>query len=104
MATAKRTSRKTKTKQAIRITGQDASALSFVARHGVLPVSKSEELRQRISPKVARVVFKNAKGGLLTGVKTLEQLRKLSESNSALTPIRYRMTIPKKMAKAAGQV
>jgi hypothetical protein len=68
-------------KQPIRITGKDASILSFVARNGAPSAEHRSQVEEFLSPQVVKVVFSRSKAGNKTGQKTLTQLRKLAESN-----------------------
>lgn len=70
-----------------RISGKDASVLSFVARHGKSSAAKID-MHKDVSPHVVKLISgkagdnKNRKG-----YRTLTQLRRLAEQNSKLEKI-----------------
>jgi len=84
MASKKGTKRRAP-KQPIRITGKDASILSFAARNGALSPEDRRQVERFLSPQVVQVVFSRSSAGKKAGQKTLTQLRKLAESNRHIT-------------------
>jgi hypothetical protein len=78
MAT-KKAKRKT-TKQPKRITGLEASLLSFRARNGATSLPEFAELEKYVSAHVRRIVFAGKKSK--AGRKTLDRMRKVAEKNT----------------------
>jgi hypothetical protein len=74
----KKTSKRRTTKQPRRITGLEASLLSFRARNGTTP-AKFGNLGEHISEHVRKIVFARKKSK--AGSKTLSEIREVAEAN-----------------------
>jgi hypothetical protein len=80
MASKKKSKRYT-TKAPKKITGLEASLLSFRARNGAILPDDAVEFVKYVSPHVRRIIFGGEKTKSKTGQKTLERIRKVAEAN-----------------------
>jgi hypothetical protein len=78
MALKKSTKRQTE-KRPKRITGLEASLLSFRARNGAISPSDFAEIEKHVSPHVRKIVFARKKSK--AGQKTLDRMRKVAKEN-----------------------
>jgi hypothetical protein len=78
MASKKSTKRQIE-KRPKRITGLEASLLSFRARNGAVPPGDFVEFEKHVSPHVRKIVFARKKSK--TGQKTLDRMRKVAQAN-----------------------
>jgi hypothetical protein len=67
-----------------RISGLEASLLSFRARYGAAPAQASR-FESRISPEIRKIVFGPKKGK--TGSKTLGEIRKVADANRRMSTV-----------------
>jgi hypothetical protein len=75
---AKKTSRRRPTAKPIRITGLEASLLSFRARNGAKP-PQFDEIAKHISERVRKMVSAKKKGKAAN--RTFEEIRKVADAN-----------------------
>jgi hypothetical protein len=74
----KKTSRRRSSKQPIRITGLEASLLSYRARNGTTP-ARFGNLSEQVSEHVRKILFAQKKNK--AGSKTLSEIRKVADAN-----------------------
>jgi hypothetical protein len=78
MASKKSTKRQTE-KRPKRITGLEASLISFRARNGAISPTDFVELDKHVSPHVRKILFARKKSK--AGQKTLERMRQVAREN-----------------------
>jgi hypothetical protein len=75
----KKSSKRQTEKRPKRITGLEASLLSFRARNGAISPSDFVEFEKHVSPHVRKIVFARKK--IKVGQKTLDRMRKVAQDN-----------------------
>ena len=66
----------------IRISGEDASILSYVAKHGAPSSEERNELKKHLSSHVRSVAFGSSKRSAKKGRETLDHLRRVAKDNA----------------------
>jgi hypothetical protein len=75
----KKSTKRQPEKRPKRITGLEASLLSFRARNGAISPGDFVEFEKHVSPHVRKIVFARKKSK--AGQKTLDRMRKVAQAN-----------------------